>query len=76
MSNTKIARVDASLVDAFGKISREFAEEIKKKYNIDSLFVSDILASQLIAGKVNGQTYFKFKIKKTSLNRGILEIIE
>lgn len=76
MSNTKIAKIDVTLVDAFGRIGREFANKIKKEYNLESLFVSNVLASQLIAGKLNGKKEFKFKIRKTSLNKGILELVD
>lgn len=75
MSDTKIIRVDSSLINVFGNIGRDFAEKIKKEYNLKNLFVSDVLASQLLAGKYSGKTSFRFKIKKTSLNNGILILI-
>ena len=67
-------RIDSSLVDAFGKIGASFAEKIKREYNLKELFVSDVLASQLIAGKMNGIKSFQFKVRKTGPNKGTLEI--
>jgi len=75
MGKTKIARVDESLIDAFGRIGKSFAENIKREYNLRELFVSDILASQLIAGKVTGKKSFEFRVEKTGMNKGRLILI-
>lgn len=75
MANSKIIRVDNSLVDVFGQISSSFAEKIKAEYNLNELFVSDMLASQIIAGKLKGKSSFDFHIRKTGLNKGTLELI-
>ena len=74
MSNTKAIRVDNSLVDVFGRVSNGFADSVKKQFNLKELFVSDVLASQLVAGKMNGQSSFNFRVRKTGLNKGILEL--
>lgn len=74
MGKTRMIRVDESLISLFGQIGKSFADKIKKEYNLDSLFVPDTLASQLIAGKLSGKKTFKFKVRKTGLNTGILEL--
>ena len=74
MANTKTIKVDISLIDVFGKICNGFAEKIKREYNLTELFVPHTLASQLLAGKYNGKTSFDFEIKKTGLNKGVLEL--
>ena len=76
MGNTKMFRIDVELVDVFGKIGKQFAEKIKKEYNLKELFVPFTLASQLVAGKYNGKKSFDFKIEKTGLNKGTLILIE
>lgn len=74
MGKTIQVRVDQSLVDVFGRIGQGFAEKIKKDFNLDELFVPTPLASQLVAGKINGKTSFNFKVRKTGHNTGILEL--
>ena len=76
MGKTKQVRVDESLIDVFGKIGLGFAEKIKKEYNLESLFVPDTLASQILAGKYRGQKIFNFEVKKTGLKRGRLILIK
>ena len=74
MGKTKSIRVDSTLIDVFGNIGRAFAERIKKEYNLDTLFVPHTVSSQILAGKYRGQKVFNFKIRKTTLNSGVLEI--
>lgn len=71
---TKPMKIDESLVDVFGRISQEFAEKIKKEYGLRELFVHNTTASQLVAAKLNGQKAINFKIRKTGLNTGVLEL--
>ncbi len=75
MVNTKLVKIDVGLIDVFGKIGREFAEKIKKEYNLTELYVPNTLASQILAGKFNGKTMFEFKVEKTGLNKGRLTLI-
>jgi len=75
MSDVKVARIHASLVDVFGNIAKEFADRIKKEYHLKELFVSDLLASQIVAGKLSGRKVFDFKVRKTGLNSGTLELM-
>ena len=73
MTETITTRIHTSLVDAFRVIGKEFADRIKKEYNLRELFVSDVFASQLIAGRVLNRNNFNFKVRKTSLTTGVLE---
>jgi len=75
MAKTSVVRVDNSLIDVFGRISSSFANKIKAEYNLQELFVSDMLASQIVAGQVNGKGSFEFRVRKTGLNKGVLELV-
>jgi len=67
-------RVDESLIGVFGDIGKAFADRIKKDYNLTRLDVPYTLASQILAGKYKGQKMFNFKVRKTSLTTGVLEL--
>lgn len=67
-------RVDESLVGVFGDIGKSFANKIKKEFNLEELFVPNTLASQILAGKYRGQKVFNFKVRKTGLKTGVLEL--
>ena len=73
MGNVRQIKVDESLIDVFGKIGSNFAEKIKKEYNLDEIFVSNALVSQILAGKYRGQKTFNFKIRKINATKGVLE---
>ena len=75
MGKTIQVRVDESLINIFGQIGQSFAEKVKKEYNLDELFVPFSMASQILAGKYKGKKTFEFKVKKTGLKTGILEIV-
>ncbi len=75
MANTQIVKVHESLIDIFGKIGKEFADKIKKEYNLDELFVPHTLSSQIMAGKYKGKKMFEFRIRKKGFNKGTLELI-
>lgn len=76
MANTRLVRVDESLIDVFGRVGKSFADKVKREYNLNELFVPDTLASQIIAGKYKGQKMFEFKVEKTGLNKGKLILIK
>lgn len=75
MGKTRMYRIDEGLIDIFGKVGKEFAEKVKKDWNLTELFVPDTLASQVLAGKYNGQKIFDFKVEKVSLTKGRLILI-
>lgn len=72
MGKTIQVRVDESLIDVFGKIGKSFADKIKQEYNLDELFISYGLTSQILAAKYKGQKTFNFKVKKISSKTGTL----
>jgi len=74
MGKTKQIRVDESLIDVFGRIGKDFAKKIKKEYDLDELFVPYSLTSQIMAAKYKGVKVINFKIKKTGLKKGTLEL--
>ena len=74
MGKTRMIRIHESLIGVFGDIGKSFAAKIKKEHNLDELFVPDTLASQILAGKYRGQKIFNFKVRKTGLNKGVLEL--
>lgn len=74
MANTINVKVHTSLIDVFGKIGNNFANKIKKEYNLEELFVPHTLASQILAGKYKCQKIFKFKIRKINSKKGVLEL--
>jgi len=76
MAKCRAVKVDESLIDVFGKIGKSFADRIKKDYNLEELFVPDTLASKILAGRYNGKKLFKFKVRKTGLTKGVLELEE
>ena len=68
-------RVDESMVRILERIRKEVAEDLKKQYKLDEVIIYGTLASQVAASKLNGNTVFNFKIKKTGPNKGILELL-
>ena len=74
MGRTVVAKIDESLITVFGDIGKSFADDIKRKYNLTELFVPNTLVSQILAGKYKGQRIFNFKVRKTGMNKGVLEI--
>jgi hypothetical protein len=75
MGKIVTAKVDELLISVFGEIGKSFADKIKKEYNLNELFVPNTLASQILAGKYTGKNEFKFKVRKTGINKGILELV-
>ena len=75
MVRIKTAKIDEDLINVFGKISRQFAEKVKKEYKLKELTVPNTIASQILAGKYNGKKSFKFTIEKTGLNKGYLKLL-
>lgn len=76
MGKTIQIRIDKSLMNIFEIIGKNFAEKIKKEYNLDELYVPYSLTSQILAGKFKGKKIFDFKIRKTGGKKGVLELID
>ena len=75
MAKTITAKVPISLIDACKVVGNEFANDIKKKYNLKELFVPNTLALELIAGKIMTNKKFPVRIHKTSRDSAILELL-
>ena len=68
-------RVDESMAQTLERVRKDIAMEFKKKYNLEEVTIHGTLASQIAAAKMNGKNFLNFKIKKTGLNKGILELL-
>jgi hypothetical protein len=75
MGKTIQIRADESLAQILEKIRKDVAESMKREYGLNNITIFGTLASQIAAARLNGKTNFSFKIKKTGLNQGILELI-
>ena len=54
----------------------KLAEQIKKQHGLSTITIPATEFSQLLGSNMlNGKKEFRFKIKKTGLNSGILEIV-
>lgn len=53
----------------------KIAKDMKTKYNLTEIVVPRTLSSQIAAAKIMGVKNLNIKIKKTSLNKGVLEIV-
>lgn len=69
-------KVDETLRDVLFKVQKEVAEEFKKRYNLETVTIHGTIASQILAAKYRGDKIVNFKINKTSLNKGVLEILD
>jgi len=68
-------RSDESLVQILEKIRKEVAESFKKEFGVNQITIHGTLASQIAAARLSGKKDFNFKIRKTGLNSGILELL-
>lgn len=75
MAKTILAKVPVSLIDACKVVGKEFADDIKKRYNLKELFIPNTLALELIAGKIMTNKKFPVRIHKTSRDSAILELL-
>jgi hypothetical protein len=74
MGKTKLIRIDMKLIQVFENIRRGVAEQLKKQYNLQEIIVPFTLSSEILAAEKLGKCP-KFKVKKTGMNTGILELI-
>lgn len=55
---------------------KKLAEQIKKEHGLSSITIPATCMSQLFGNNLlNGQKSFKFRVRKTGLNSGVLEIL-
>lgn len=72
---SRLAKIDEEMITLLGRVSKDFAEKIKKQYNLKQITIPNTLASQIIAGKYSGKKVFNFRIEKTGMNKGYLKLI-
>ena len=75
MGKTIRIQVDESLMDVLDKLRREVAVNLRNKYGLKEITVPRTLSSQILAAKMKGTKILQFKLRKTSLNKGVLEIL-
>jgi hypothetical protein len=68
-------RVDESLKQILEKVQKDVAKDLKNKYRLDKITIHGTLASQILAAKVRGDKYLRFKIDKVSLKEGMLRLL-
>ena len=74
MANTVPIRVDASLISVFGEIGKPLAERIKKDFKLSELTLTYPTLSKVVAEKYKGKKQIKFKVRKISRDKGVLEL--
>lgn len=75
MSDIVRIQVHKSLQKVLEELRLKIAGDMKIKYGLDEITVPRTLSSQILAAKMKGNTTLNVKIRKTSLNKGILEIV-
>jgi len=75
MGNTIQIRVDKTLAEILESVRGEIAKDLKQKYGLAEITVPMTLTSRILAAKLSGQKTMKFRLNKTSMSRGILEIV-
>ena len=70
----EMVRISPKLRDVLAGIQKEMALAIKKKYNLETITISGTIASETLASRYLEQKNIKFKIRKTGLNMGIMEL--
>ena len=68
-------KVDESLATILDNLRKTVATDFKKKYGLEEIIVPRTLSSRILAAKLSGQKTMTFKINKSSLNKGSLEIL-
>ena len=74
MGNTVRIHVDKNLKEVLEELRKKIAFDLKKQYNLERIDVARTLSSQILAAKMKGQKFMNIKIRRTSLNTGILEL--
>ena len=66
--------VAKELQDYLEEYKKTLAIQVKKLFNLDSVTVNGTFTSQVLAKALTGDKKINFKIRKTGLNKGIIEI--
>jgi len=75
MGKTIRIYVDESLQGCLERVRKEVAIDMKKRYNLNQITIPATLTSQILAAKIRGQNFLSFKIRKSGLNSGVLELL-
>ena len=68
-------KVDESLAKILDNLRKTVVTDFKAKYGLEEIIVPRTLSSRILAAKLSGQKTMTFKINKSSLNKGSLEIL-
>jgi len=75
MSERERIWVHPILKQELNLLRQKLIVELKKKYNIKEVTVSDTFLTQVFAAKFTGSKAVEFKVHKTSLTTGRIEIV-
>jgi len=75
MSDIVRIQVHKSLKQVLEDIRKEVASSMKKKYSLAEIEVPRTLSSRILAAKQQGQKNLNIRVRKTSINKGVLEIL-
>jgi len=75
MGKTIQIKVDKNLQQVLEELRSKVAQDMKKTYGLDEITVHGTLASSILAAQMRGKKTLKFNIRKTSLNKGVLELL-
>lgn len=65
--------VSSRLKDVLAAIQKEMALKIKEEFKLQEITITGTIASDCLAGRYLEDKKLNFRIRKTSLNSGILE---
>ena len=68
-------QVHKSLVEVMEDIRKEVSKSLKGQYSLSEIEVPRTLSSRILAERAKGKKEIQFKLKRVSINKGILEII-
>lgn len=75
MVETIRARISKRLAKHLEATRAEIAMDLKRKYKLDEITVSEHLGSEALAARLEGQKNLNIRFKKTGPNRGYLELL-
>lgn len=67
--------VHKNLQEVLENLRQSIAHNMKIQYGLSEVSVPRTLSSQILAAKHRGQKVIDVKIRKTGLNKGVLEIL-
>jgi len=68
-------RVDETLEQTLKKLQEEVVGETRKEFPKLDIRLPATMTSQIAAAKLNGKDKLLFRIKKTGLNKGFIELL-